>query len=138
MVGRENQQIVLPEKRHQLPQLLIEFLQFPGIAHHIPAMTPQRVEIHQIHIAKPSELPLRDLDGLLHAVYRAFGLVGLREALPVKNIENLPHGYHVQTCVLQGVQGRPSVGLQGIVMAVAGALELAPLLSHIRPGNHPP
>ena len=98
-------------------------------------MAPERVEIHEVHEAEALEITLRDLDRLLHAVHRALRLVGLREALAVEDVEDLPDRNHAEPRILQCIERRSAIWLQRIIVAVARALELALLPAHIRAGD---
>ena len=98
-------------------------------------MAPERVEIHEVHEAETLEITLRDLDRLLHAVHRALRLVGLGEALPIEDIEDLADGNHAEARILQCIERRSAVRLQRIIVAVARALKLTLLPSHIRAGD---
>ena len=137
MIRREDQKILLTQQRHQLPQLLIKTLQLRRVALRISPVAPQGVEIHQVGETQPRKFPPGDGNGLLHPVHGGLGFVGFCQSLAVENVVDFPHGNHRVPRVLQGVQGRPSVGLQGVVVPVGCPDKFPLLLSHIGPGNHP-
>ena len=63
-------------------------------------MSPQGIEINQIHKAKSPEILFADLDGLLHAVYGAVRMIGLCDSFAAENIVDLPYTDHIQPIIL--------------------------------------
>ena len=64
-------------------------------------------------------------------MYGTFGLVGFCQSLAVENIINLADRDDVKPCIFQGIEGCLAIGLEGVVVAVAGAHKLAFFLSGI-------
>ena len=61
----------LPKLFQKNAQVLVKLLDFFAVAFHISSVSPQGIEINQVHKAKSPEILFADLDGLLHAVYGA-------------------------------------------------------------------
>ena len=135
VVSSDDQQVILVHQAQQLAQLLVEHLDLLCVALDITAMAPQSVEVDQVDVAQALEVALCDLDGLLHAMDGALGLVGLGQAFAVEDVEDLTNGNNLVACVLDSVQSSSAVGLQSIVVAVCGTLELALLLANVGTGD---
>ena len=137
MVCRNDQQIVIFQQVQQDSQLHIELFDLPGIALRVSSVTPQCVKVHQIHKAQAFEILPGSFNGLLHSVNRAFGFQRPGDAFSIENIFDLTDGNDIQTAVLQCVQGGLTVGLQRIVMTVAGSYKFTLLPTHIGSCDHP-
>ena len=75
-----------------------------GIAGYISAVSPERVKIHKIYKAESVKIPFCDFDGLFHALYGTFGLVGFCQSLAVKNIINLADRDDVKPCIFKALR----------------------------------
>ena len=101
-------------------------------------MSPKSIKVHQIDEAKSGKLFLSNINSLLHSMYRGLRFICLGNSLSIKNIFDFSYGNHVKALLLQGIQCCFSVGLQGIIMSVAGTLKLPFFLPHIGSGNDTP
>ncbi len=137
MIGCHQEQIIRPQVLHQLPEPFIKGFHLPGVSRHIAPVAPFRVEIHEVREHHPREVPLCQINGLLHALHRGIGVDRLGDAFAVKNVPDLPHGNHLEPRILQAVQHGAAKGLQGIVAAVGRPHELPRFLPHIGPRNDP-
>ena len=71
MVCGKNKKVILPKLFQKNAQVPVKLLDFFAVAFHISSVSPQGIEINQVHKAKSPEILFADLDGLLHAVYGA-------------------------------------------------------------------
>ena len=101
MIRRNHQKIILPEVFKEFAKLRIKALQLFPISHRISPVSPEGIEIHEIHKAESLEiLILADLNSLFHSVDGALGAECLRDALSVEDITDLSDGNHIVPVVL--------------------------------------
>ena len=101
VIRRDHQKIIFPEVFKEFAKLRIKALQLFPISHRISPVSPQGIEIHEIHKAESLKiLILADLDGLFHSVDGALGAECLRDALSVEDITDLSDGNHIVPVVL--------------------------------------
>ena len=67
-------------------------------------MSQQGIEVNQVHEAQTMEIFLCHIDGLLHAVNRALGLVGLSDTLAHKDVVDLSNGNDIITGTFKRIQ----------------------------------
>ena len=68
MIRRQDQKIPLSHGIQQNAQIFVKLLQFMSIALRISSVSPQSVEIYQIHKAKAMKIFSAYLDRLLHSL----------------------------------------------------------------------
>ena len=105
VICRDDQQVIVFQKRQEIPEIYIELLDFFRIALGISSVSPQCIEVYQIDKAQTVEIFLCQLDRLLHAVDRAFRLIRPGDTLAVEDIPDLSYRDHVQSGILQSVEG---------------------------------
>ena len=100
VVRGKNKKVILPKLFQKNAQIPVKLLDFLAVAFHVSSVSPQGIEINQIHKAKSPEILFADLDGLLHAVYGAVRMIGLCDSFAAENIVDLPYTDHIQPIIL--------------------------------------
>ena len=106
MIRRQNQQIVLTEQRQKLSQLLSNFSissPYPTGFLRCPHNASKSTRLVK---QSPFEIPLCDIDGLLHAMHAAVGMIAFCYPFSHKDIVNLSNRNHIISGILQGIQRR--------------------------------
>lgn len=100
VVRGDDEKIIFAQSVEQYAQIHIEFLNLLRVAGRISPMAPQGIEVDQVHKAETVEVFLCHVDGLLHAMHGALGLVSLSDALSYKDIIDLSDGNDIISCIL--------------------------------------
>ena len=135
MIGGNNKKIILPQIIQQNSKIFIKSLNLMSVANRIAPVSPLCIKINQIYKAQSVKIFFANLNGLLHSMHGAVGMIRFCDSFPAKDIMDLSDCDHILSRIFQCIKCSLSGRLKCIIPAVAGSFKFTFFLSYIRSCN---